>query len=98
MKIKRTEDYVIEVLKRNPKARSDDFRLYGGVLKDLGIDLKSTSLYDFLLDAKQNDYPSFESVTRARRKIFENYPELQPIQTKLNREEKEREIINYSRS
>lgn len=98
MKIKRTEDYVMEVLKRNIKARSDDFRLYGGVLKDLGIDLKATSLYDFLLIAKDKDYPSFESVTRARRKIFENYPELQPVETKLNRENKEREIVKYSRS
>ena len=97
MKIKRTEDYVMEVLKRNVKARSDDFRLYGGVLTDVGVDLKNTSLYDFFLTAKEKDYPSFESVTRARRKIFENYPEFQTLDAKLSRDKKEREILDYVR-
>lgn len=96
MKAKTIEEITKQTLIEREKSRSDDFRLYAGVLKRLGVDLNMT-LSEFFSIAKQKDYPALESVPRARRKIFEQYPELQPLETKLKREEKEREYINYSR-
>lgn len=96
MKEKTIEEITFEVLKEKPWAREDDFLLFGSVLKRCGFDL-DMPLKEFLLVAKKMNAPSLESVPRARRKIFENYPELQPLETKLKREEKEREYIKYSR-
>lgn len=96
MKAKTIEELTKQTLFEREMSRSDDFRLYAGVLLRMGVDLNMT-LNEFFGIAKKNDYPALESVSRARRKIFEQYPELQPLQTKLKREEKEREYINYSR-
>ena len=96
MKAKTVEEIVKEILFNQPNACIDDFRLYGYVLKNIGVDT-SIQLREFLWIAKNKNYPSFESVSRARRKIFEDYPELQPLEMKLKREEKEREYIRYSR-
>ena len=96
MKAKTIEEITKQTLMERPLSREDDFMLYGGVLKRLGVDLDMT-LRDFLQIAKGKDYPALESVPRARRKIFEDYPELQPLEMKLKREEKEREYIKYSR-
>ena len=89
-------EMTLEALKEKPWTREDDFLLYGSVLKRCGFDL-DMPLKEFLLVAKKMNAPALESVPRARRKIFENYPELQPLETKLKREEKEREYIRYSR-
>lgn len=96
MKAKTIEEITKQTLMERPLSREDDFMLYGGVLKRLGVDLDMT-LRDFFQIAKGKDYPALESVPRARRKIFEDYPELQPLEMKLKREEKEREYIKYSR-
>ena len=96
MKAKTIEELTKQTLFEREKSRSDDFRLYAGVLKRMGVDLNMT-LNEFFGVAKERDYPSLEGVPRARRKVFEQYPELQPIETKLKREDKEREYINYSR-
>ena len=92
MKAKTIEGLTKQTLEERPASREDDFRLYAGVLKRLGVNL-NMPLVEFCRIAKEKDYPALESVSRARRKIFENYPELQPLNTKLKREEKEREYI-----
>lgn len=51
MKIKIYENIVLRVLEENKRARSDDFILFGSVLKRLGVDLQTT-LYEFLASAK----------------------------------------------
>ena len=96
MRIKTVEEMTFEALKEKPWTREDDFLLYGSVLKRCGFDLNMT-LAEFLKNAKKIDAPALESVPRARREIFKNYPELQPLETKLKREEKEREYLRYSR-
>lgn len=97
-KIKCVEDTVLAVLKRNKKARCDDFILYGSVLKEIGVDLQQTSLYDFLATAKSSGMPSFETVTRARRKLCEQYPELVDVVTQEARDLKKESFIEYSKS
>lgn len=97
MKVKNTEQYVLDVLKGNIKAREYDFILYGAVLKRLGYDLKNTNLHDFLASAKRNNTPSFETVTRCRRKLCEQMPELLGGEVARYREFKKQEILEYAR-
>lgn len=96
MKQKTVEELVLQTLEERELSRGDDFRLYAGVLKRMGVDL-NMSLMQFFAWAKEHNCPALESVPRARRKIFEERPELQPLEIKLKREEKEREFIKYSR-
>lgn len=46
MKLKKIEEIVFEILKTIPKSRSDDFRLYAGVLKRTGVNVEM-KLIDF---------------------------------------------------
>ena len=94
--IKNTEDYVLDALERNLKARQDDFILYGAVLKRLGIDLRNTSVYDLLANAKQWKLPSFETVTRCRRHIQELRQDLSDDKTAVAREQKIEDYKEYN--
>lgn len=95
-KIKATEEIVLNVLTRNFRARTDDFILYGGVIKELGISLKQTNLYDFLATAKEKGLPSFETCTRCRRHIMEIMPELKDEKTELERSKKVKDFREYN--
>ena len=93
-----TEQMVLELLETRPQTRTDDFILYGSILKRNGIDLKATSLYDFLSTAKKSKYPSFSAVARARRKIQEQRPELKDKATAEARRDEQYEYIKYSQT
>lgn len=96
MKIKRTEEIVLDCLINNVRSRKDDFILYGAVLKRLGIDL-NTSLYTFLATAKSYfKAPSFETVTRCRRHIQELRPDLTDGKTAIMREDTQEEFKHYN--
>ncbi len=86
MKLKKLESIVLEQLKNKPICRKNDFILYGCVVRQLGID-KSANLFDFLATAKQNEMPSFESVSRCRRHIQALRTDLQDMPTAVAREE-----------
>ena len=97
-KIKCVEETVLAVLKRNKRARCDDFILYGSVLKELGIDLQATTLYDFLATAKSSGMPSFETCTRCRRHIQELMPEFREDKVSIKREEMVEKFREYNLS
>lgn len=97
MEIKTVEELVLEVLKTNIRAKEDDFILYGAVLKRLDYNLKELTLYDFLANAKKNQAPIFESVSRARRKIAKKHPELVDKKTDIKRRNKEEEYKEWNR-
>lgn len=97
MKIKKTEQIVLTTLEENPRAREDDFILYGGVLKRLGVSL-STPLNSFLATAKLNKYPSFETVSRCRRHIQELRQDLVNSQVAIKREDRQEDFKNYNLS
>lgn len=88
---------MLKALQENQRARSNDFILYGAVLKRLGYDLKNTTLYDFLANANGNA-PTFETVTRSRRHIQQLMPELKDGNTAIKREEAEEVFKNYNLS
>lgn len=95
--IKDVEKLVLSSLEHNPKARENDFILYGSVLKRIGIDLKNTSLYDFLSTAN-GKYPTFESVSRCRRHIQELRQDLKDSKTAIAREEMQEIYKEYNRT
>lgn len=96
--IKYTEEIVLSVLERNLKARKDDFILYGSVLKELGVNLRETTLYDFLANARMLGLPTFETVTRCRRHIQELRQDLKDGKTAIAREERKEDFRNYNLS
>lgn len=94
-RINKWEGIILPILERYPAARSDDRVLYYWVLKDQGFDL-SVSLSRFLLGC---EYPSYDSVSRVRRKLQEKYPELLPKENeRLARQKAEEDFKEYART
>lgn len=97
MAIKNIEGFVLQTLEENKRARKDDFVLYGGVLKRMGVDLHQ-QLCAFLANAKEDKVPSFETVSRARRKIQETRKDLVDAEAEELRIQAEQDFIIYSRT
>lgn len=93
--LKNLEKIVLKCLKRNIRARKDDFILYGSVLKELGVSFETT-IFQYLATAKEKKMPPFESVSRCRRHIQELMPELKDIKTAVKREEKIEDFKKYN--
>ena len=98
MKIKKYESLVLETLEFNNRARWDDFVLYGAVLRKLGVDLKNTTLFEFLSTADSNNMPSFETITRCRRHIQALRTDLQDDATAVARQNKMDDYVAYNRT
>lgn len=97
MNFEKIEDKVLYILKTNEPTREDDFLLICEVYK---LDHKNVTKVNFEEVMKNHDnwnLPSFHTITRCRRKIFEKYPELNPKRIKELREEAKGEYIEYSR-
>lgn len=95
MKIRTLEPVVEEVLKTNESARKDDFILIEKVIEKLGIN-PEISFKSILLFHNELNVPSFETITRCRRKLQEKYPELKDEETALFREEKVEDFVQYA--
>lgn len=91
------EETVLRVLENTKLARKDDFILYGLVLKELGIDVNKP-IKDLFIYHKEMRAPSFASVTRCRRKIYEKRQDLIDWSTAKIRREEQDKFIEYSRS
>ena len=74
------KELVKELLETKPLTRTDDYILYGSVLKRLGYSL-DMPLREFLQFHKQMKMPSFKSIERTRREIQAECPELIDIPT-----------------
>jgi hypothetical protein len=90
------EDIVLRALEKVKLARQDDFILYGIVLQSLGVNL-NRPIKDLFLYHKEMRAPSFESVTRCRRKIQETRQDLIDCSTAKIRKDEEEEFRAYSR-
>lgn len=97
------ENLVQKYLESDELSRSDDFRLYFLVAADIygdngfnptpgETDFMLISILDFMMNHNQYGLPAFESVTRARRKIQSNHPELCDEKTKEYRAKREEEF------
>ena len=63
-----TQRLVCEILEQKPIARTDDFILYGFVLKRYGVSL-DMPLKEFFTKYKTFKVPSFKTIERARRAV-----------------------------
>jgi hypothetical protein len=92
------EQAVLQTLKRFPEARNNDFILYAFTIETLGY-LEKIESYDFitfLVNAKKHKFPSFETVTRARRKLQVIHEDLRHDEkTDKIRFENQKEILNW---
>lgn len=98
MKPKEIENKVLEVLKKIPETRSDDFLLIYHTFKKFYEPVDMCKFGYVMLHHKALELPSMHSITRTRRKIFEKYPYLKPDKATEKREEKEVEFKEYSRT
>ena len=88
--MKSNKELVKELLETKPITRTDDFILYGYVLKKLGYSL-DMKLWEFLQNHKKMKIPSFKSIERTRREIQAECPELIDIPTFNVRYDSEKE-------
>ena len=93
-KIKKIEPIVLDILKNNPEARGDDFILVFEVYKHYVV--KDERLETICIHHKQLDLPSFETITRCRRKLQMKNPELASERVKQLRAEQEAEFKQYA--
>lgn len=105
MKLKNLESMVLKIMQRYEATRSDDFVLIYAVYREIAIQKEicfnmplTDSFCDMMMNHKKYGFPSFESVTRTRRKIFETYPELKPKKITKERKKAEEEYKEYSKS
>lgn len=68
--IKSVKEVVESCLKENEKARNSDWTLFNMVCQKYHIDTSKVSVQQMCENGK--DFPSFESVTRCRRKFQES--------------------------
>lgn len=87
------EKKVTGILMDDVRAREDDKYLITLVYEQLGVNIKES--FDKIL--QDNHLPSFESITRVRRKVQEKYPWLATERGKQKREEQEEKILDYVR-
>lgn len=94
-------DVVEAVLIQYPEARNDDFILYLRVItytKGLAFAYCET-LYDVLVKHQLYGLPSFESVSRARRKLQSELPQLKASkQIQEERAKQEAEMLELARA
>lgn len=99
MKIDNVENLVKQALIKNISARDDDHLLYIEVVYIIDPALVNVNFKMNFQNARQLGLPPFESVSRARRKLQEKYPELRATSKVENaRKEKQMEFEEYSKT
>ena len=96
-KIKIIEPLVKSILEKYEEARKDDFFLVAEVYYSLVPEVADCSFTSVMLAHKEFKLPSFEGITRARRKLQREYEDLrasEEVQTARLNETKE--YIDYA--
>jgi hypothetical protein len=102
MRLTNITKLVKDILESRPETRDDDYILWLNVLRNTNTDIPDYTnmpVAEFLLNAKYMRFPHYESVSRARRKIQEKYPELRATdETRTARANFEKRYRKYARS
>ena len=94
MKLKTLKAEVKEILEKYPPARDSNAKLYGVYLGRHGI--STISIANFYDNFNKYNVSDFESVTRMRRKLVEENPNLGPSkEVKEKRYEKEVDFYDF---
>ncbi len=81
---------VKRILIQWPATRDDDMLLYAVFLAESKLVSSGETFYKVMSTAKARKIPSYESITRTRRKVQELEPELQGTKKKARKEQQER--------
>lgn len=94
-RIKKYENVVRYILTNYEATRSDDKLLYYWVLHEEGFNT-GISIDRYLLSA--SDYPNYDSISRIRRRLQAQFPELLPVKNEqIRRQEAEEDFRAYAR-
>lgn len=95
----KTEEVVEQVLREHRDTRADDFILIYRVFKEINENVVIREpFYHVMLNHKEYKLPAIASIMRARRKVYEKYPYLNPKKAKEFRKQKEAEYREYSKN
>lgn len=94
-KIKDAEKKVEYILSEIPETRKDDFILIA-VFKDFYFN--GYTMEQCMLNHNELGFPSFETITRCRRKIQAKYPELANSKVQEMRADREQDFKAYALS
>lgn len=96
--MKKIRKIVYGILEEDEYARADDNYLIMRVVQELEPELAGTAFVNVMKNLKYKKI-SMESITRARRRFFEEYPELKIATAERARREKEEEYyLEYKRT
>ena len=84
------------ILLENARTRDDDMYLYGVFLAKFNLIKPEETFYEVMCSARSRGLPSYESVTRARRKVQEMEPMLCGNKKK-SRKDMQQEYSEYYR-
>lgn len=98
-KLKKQEKIVEKILEEIPASRNDDYILYAEVIRRYYPDVEKIGFVEVLENAKILGLPSYESITRNRRKITEigRRPDLASDKVKEMRKGQETEYRAYAK-
>lgn len=97
MKLNTLKPIVEKALKKYAICRQDDFILVYVVFKEISPQVARMSFADVIRTHEALGLPSIEGITRCRRKLMEEYPELKDANTTKARAEKIPEYVNFSK-
>lgn len=92
--LKQLNKVVKEVLEDKPETRKSDIKLIMEVFKRKGINTSES----FAALAQDGQLGQMESITRARRKVQSDYPELKDDNTAVFRSEREEVFREYAKT
>ena len=95
-RLKNLERTVEEILRTDKLAQKDDCYLILEVIRKIYPFEVGKTFAQVMFDAKSKGI-SFESITRARRKLQKKYPELKDEETAEIRDKEQQEYIEYSK-
>lgn len=96
-KLVKQEQIIKPILENHPETRGDDFLLYAEVIKEYRPELAELSVIDFFVAHKDLYCPSYESVTRVRRRLQQKHPELCSDKVKAKRAAEKAVYETYAR-
>ncbi len=94
-KLIRLDKVVEEMLQKYPETRKDDNYLIFKVVQKTNPDLAGSTFVNVMFNAKAKGI-SFESITRARRKVQQRHPELVDCETESARQTEQIEYMEYA--
>lgn len=95
-KLYKTEDIVLKVLENQPETRKDDYLLILSVWESICPEIKDLSISFVFANIKELKLPSFKTIERNRRKIFETRKDLTDKKTTDARFEETITYIDYA--